>query len=443
MPHFVGEAMSSSTAPASTQQSLAACLGMSVGQNLVKVEAPQVGEVVASVSTQSRTATKSAGAPKVVKPKVFPKVKAKAKAKHDALQPAMPAPLTEAASSAIVGPQAGSDVAAVGMVAATEGHAQQAQVVAANPSNGPKRSLMAEDKNEYNKFKYRLNKVPQEIKDYYSGLLDDKVKNTDEIQEVMDIVKLSHINGIPDDLVQRSRKIIDVSDSGVEGGWISWREALEFEDEDALLEMIAPGGSVLSRRSTKLPANTKIEWPRNLQVEYSRETFSKKQKTEDARSSNAKDENQGTFHNEFSQLQAAAPFANMATPGQPQAPAPAVPEAKAAPGLPERDKTTLLSLRKAHSQWDRSKRDYAALLVKSEAHPNTKGCKFATDLQNSIKTGDKFDSVLVATESHSLAGNIFTDSDIEKGVASTNQLVQLVKDSNQKTQALRTMLKVK
>ena len=165
----------------------------------------------------------------------------------------------------------------------------------------------------------------------------------------MDIVKLSHINGIPDDLVQRARVITDVSDSGIEGGWISWKEALDYEDEDALKEMIGPGGSIRSRKSTKLPANTQVKWPRNLQVEYSRETFSKKQKTEDSRRSNGKDENQGTFQSEFKQLQAAAPFAHMAAPGHPQAPAPAAAEAKAAPGLPERDKTTLMGLRKAHS----------------------------------------------------------------------------------------------
>ena len=48
-------------------------------------------------------------------------------------------------------------------------------------------------------------------------------------------------------------------------------------------------------------------------------------------------------------------------------------------GQAERDKTTVTNLRKARSLWDRSTRDFAALVRKSGSHPNTTGCKFEKD----------------------------------------------------------------
>ena len=150
MPHFhdLCEAMASSEAPAARQQSLAACLGMKVGQNLVKVEGADVegmvSQTVANLGKTPKTATKSPGAHPPVKANGKPK--GKAKAEHNALQDAETA-LTEAAPSAIVGPAAGSveestvaglGVAAVETVSANADHTNQGQqAVAVDPSIAP------------------------------------------------------------------------------------------------------------------------------------------------------------------------------------------------------------------------------------------------------------------------------------------------------------------
>ena len=76
---------------------------------------------------------------------------------------------------------------------------------------------------------------------------------------------------------------------GEEGGWIPWKEAADKEGEECLLEMVK-GGTVTTRRHVKLPLNSNIPWPRNQQVKYEREVWSRKRKTEDQHVHHKKEE---------------------------------------------------------------------------------------------------------------------------------------------------------
>ena len=82
----------------------------------------------------------------------------------------------------------------------------------------------------------------------------------------------------------------------------------------------------------------------------------------------------------------------------------------------ERDKTTVMNLHTAHSFWDRSARDFEALVRKSGSHPNTTGCKFEKDLVLIIKTGALLDSAVKSFEQTFIEGKSFSDEgDQESG----------------------------
>jgi hypothetical protein len=63
------------------------------------------------------------------------------------------------------------------------------------------------------------------------------------------------------------------------------------------------------------------------------------------------------------------------------------PEAVVKGEISEQDKVAVANIREAHSAWDRSRRDFEALVSKSAGHANTKGCKFELDLQALIPQG--------------------------------------------------------
>ena len=85
-------------------------------------------------------------------------------------------------------------------------------------------------------------------------------------------------------------------------------------------------------------------------------------------------------------------------------------------GQAERDKTMVTNLRKAHSLWDRSTRDFEALVRKSGSHPNTTGCKFEKDLVLIITSGASRDSAVQGFEQTFLEGkSFFRRGDQESG----------------------------
>ena len=180
------------------------------------------------------------------------------------------------------------------------------------------------------------------------------------------------------------------------------------------------------RRNPKLPASSSIPFPRNQQVRFVKEVFSRKRKRgEETRREDA-DEDPETvesfaatydhfMHNSLNAASSTSAGSNWRAPPGP---------GKDVGGQAERDKTTVTNLRKAHSLWDRSTRDFEALVRKSGSHPNTTGCKFEKDLALIIKSGASLDSAV--------KGKSFSDEEIKKAADVSNNVLKLVKEDAQR-----------
>ena len=96
----------------------------------------------------------------------------------------------------------------------------------------------------------------------------------------------------------------------------------------------------------------------------------------------------------------------------------------------ERDNTTVMNLRTAHSFWDRSARDFEALVRKSGSHPNTTGCKFEKDLVLIIKTGALLDSAVKSFEQTFIEGKSFSDEEIKKAADVSNNVLTLAEEES-------------
>ena len=99
-------------------------------------------------------------------------------------------------------------------------------------------------------------------------------------------------------------------------------------------------------------------------------------------------------------------------------------------------------MRKVHSAWDRTKREWAGLVAQSEAHTNTKGCKFESDLRASILIGTKIDDSMVALETNYVAKGALARDEIEQGAKFASQLMEAMKNGGKRVVALRACFKV-
>ena len=85
---------------------------------------------------------------------------------------------------------------------------------------------------------------------------------------------------MPADLTMEITEKAETEEDAETGRWISWCKASEKEGGDDILEEIAAAGMVHLRKNPKLPAESKIAYPRNQQVCYVEESWTKKRKTQ-------------------------------------------------------------------------------------------------------------------------------------------------------------------
>ena len=194
----------------------------------------------------------------------------------------------------------------------------------------------------------------------------------------------------------------------------------------------------------KLPSSSSIPFPRNQQVRFVKEVFSRKRKRgEETRREDAGEDPEtvesfaATYdhfvHNSLNAALSSSAGSNLGAPPGP---------GKDVGGQAERDKTTVTNLRKAHSLWDRSTRDFEALVRKSGSHPNTTGCKFEKDLVLIITSGASRDSAVKGFEQTFLEGKSFSDEEIKKAADVSNNVLKLVKEGQKKAAALRPWFKL-
>ena len=132
-------------------------------------------------------------------------------------------------------------------------------------------------KENYNAFNYRLSKCEKETRDEYMRL--NKEGEDDEIMEFTKAIMNSRAQ-VPADFFGRKRKIEETKEKIGDEGWMSWSKAVTIEGEDVLLDMIQ-SGAIESRVHPKLSADSKIPYPKNLQVYMVQEKIRKCDATTD------------------------------------------------------------------------------------------------------------------------------------------------------------------
>ena len=104
--------------------------------------------------------------------------------------------------------------------------------------------------------------------------------------------------------------------------------------------------------------------------------------------------------------------------------------------------TAVSNMRKIHSAWDRTKREWAGLIAQSEAHTNTNGCKFESDLRAVILNGTKIDDSMVTLETNYVAKGALARDEIEQGAKLASHLVEAMKNGAKRVVALKACFKV-
>ncbi len=182
-----------------------------------------------------------------------------------------------------------------------------------------------------------------------------------DAQQFVDTVVENKAGSVTAAMLKRKRTVVEDTTSSDLGGWYPWKEIADKEGTEALLEMVSCG-SVITRRQPKLPVHYKVVWPMNEQVKYETQTWSANTSTRDSHTSST-DEDDGVFSARFDGLRAAFHTTPRSTTRIEPPPSDNTPT-----GTPtdteQRDKIALASIRKAHSAWDRSRRDDACLVSK-------------------------------------------------------------------------------
>ncbi|CAK0797564.1 unnamed protein product, partial [Prorocentrum cordatum] len=307
---------------------------------------------------------------------------------------------------------------------------------------------LSSDKAKYNKFNYRLKLCGDEYKDYYKKLVKSKDQAAIDTF-VTDLIEMGA--NLPSDYLVRKRKVVEEKEHDDFVEWVPWAKAAEREGHECLLEMVQ-AGTVLSRKNPKLPADSKIEFPFNQQVKQQREVEHKKNKTIDERENATHEavtsDGSEAFLKEFTHASIKANSVLKEGSGNPPTTAPvsvlsgaSVAGSGTHPPDDPKVKVAIQAIRRSHNVWDRSLRDFAALVQKSKDHPNTQGCKFEKDLESISSQGDLIDKKLVSLEQKYMNTGTLDDDDIKLGAEQVSAIQDVVKQGNKRATALRPWFK--
>ena len=283
------------------------------------------------------------------------------------------------------------------------------------PSQRPPTVSM--DKSRYNKLNGKLRIAPQEVRDRYN-----KLKSKCGSKEFEDFAQsLLSVKGreFPEEFLQQCRTIEDIKENSLASEWMSWKEALTHEDEDILLGALQASPPLLaSRPNPRVSPTSSIQWPRNLEVKWvkegSRELKRKTDATKDVGEVDEDPDSREAFAKKFK-----ADHEPNGVAAHSHSAAPPVQSGVVDPRI----KDTCSFLRKAHSAWDRCRRNLDAAIARSQTNANTKGSKVEQDAGRIKEDGDALDAKVQAMERAYLTTNTLTADQIEEAA----QLCQDVK----------------
>ena len=198
-----------------------------------------------------------------------------------------------------------------------------------------------------------------------------------------------------------------------------------------MLAIMIQAKTIDYRDHPKLPPGSKIQFPQNQEFKMEKETFASKRKKHEI------EELKGT--NEATAASKADFLANVPELGGNKA---ARKESPNKEGGITGAATAVQNMRKTHSAWDRTKREWAGLIAQSEANTNTRGSKFESDLRAAILNGTRIDESMVTLETLYAAKSTLANDEIEQGAKLAAALVEAMKNGAKRVVALKACFKV-
>ena len=319
---------------------------------------------------------------------------------------------------------------------------------AASSQDNSARLPFSADKQRYNKFNYKLRLAPAQWREDWKVLRSQELLAPQQFMAFVDKV----INFEAKGKVTKKRLIENSDSTLLEKAWVSFKVAEEAEGYEVLMEQIK-ANTLRTRPHPRLPPNSSIVWPYNLQVRMIGESERSKKKQSDADEdiiSLEGLEDLDTFDAKFSCSQLTN-FPQHSSGGSTTTGATSsesgVSSAGGAPSQalsPEevRDRTTVAHARKAHSAFDRAKREFEGTLLQSSANMNTKGCKFEQDLKDLIIQGSGIDSKLIEIEQKHISGQRLVQTEVDLVAVCGKDLKQMIKSSMKLSAAMKQWFKL-
>jgi hypothetical protein len=289
---------------------------------------------------------------------------------------------------------------------------------------------LSEDKSTYNKINAKLKISPPEIKARYHQL-KSKV-GTEEFDDFVEKLLSTKGREFSEEFIQECKTIEDIKETGTESHWLSWKEALAKEDEDILVSALKSNPPLLESRSNpRVPQGSSVPWPRNLEVKWVREGSKQLARTTDT----SKDV--GAMDSDPDSREAFAKKFKLGHVVEGPAVTPHVALSVQSAGVDPRIKDTCSHLRKAHSAWDRCRRDIEAVVSRSKANANTSGSKVEKDALAIVAVGEELDSKVQAMGRAYLTTNTLTEDQIDEAALLCQGVKDKIKEASKKSSALK------
>ena len=312
------------------------------------------------------------------------------------------------------------------------------------------------DKKRYNAFAYKLKLVPDATRAQWKVIKAMEVENPHMFNSYVNEVIAYDVTAS----VSKKRTIAKVNEKGAHGEWFGFKFAEQKEGYDVLVEQIR-ANLIEHRPHPRLPPNSAIQWPYNLQVRLVTEKDKAKKRSSEEESENIMSQTTDDLNDweaKFTSFQLTH-FSNMGggnggsapTDSQSQSTHPS--QVSLPPGIEPmrqveasadelRDRACVAHIRKAHNAWDKNKREFEGCITGSKKCPNTKGCKFETDLKECIDQGSACDASLVALEQKYLCNIRFSEAEVKMVSDVGAQLKQTIKTGGKIQVALKSWFKI-
>ena len=185
--------------------------------------------------------------------------------------------------------------------------------------------------------------------------------------------------------------------------WKTWKQALEFHDQETLLLMVK-GRTLQSRRDPAIPTTLGVPYPKYLQVQLSDENFLRRK--ESGRTATwDRDVDDEEYEEEISALNREG-VSNKRPRSDNMPPDPA-------PKPLDGAEAALKAVRATHSMCDKFIRELEGVVAASSKNPNSAGCKIEADMVEVIKKLTKNDTEILAFEKLCTSGAKVTKKNIE------------------------------